>query len=209
MNDTRVPESGSIEVTVIPESQWDQKLSDLRASGLRMAKDMHEKRHSYGVEILGTTEVRGGDSVPLSAVIIKLDWKMAAKMEMVESAREMITTAYKIDSLDPALPHVLGSIIEGKGLYEHSIGEFFELYGRFEEKYQLKKGTDTIEKMETLVNGDRRYLKQYMDHGKSTLIPVPYAVRNILGHSGTNPNKLDKEGVEIRTSIDLLRTWVS
>ncbi len=209
MKDTSIPESGSLEVTLLPESQWDQKLSDLRASGLSMARDMRDKGHSFGVEILGTTEVRGGDSVPLSAVVIKLDWKMAAKMEMIESARELITTAYKVDSLDPALPHVLGSIIEGKGLYEHSIGEFFELYGRFEEKYQLKSGRDTKEKMETLVNGDRRYLKQYKEYGQSSLVPVPYAVRNILGHAGTNPNKVDKEGVEIRTSIDLLRTWVN
>ena len=128
---------------------------------------------------------------------------------MVESAREMITNAYLIDSLDPAFPHVLGSIIEGKGLYEHSIGEFFELYGRFKEKYQLKKGSDTKDKMASLVKGDKRYLKQYKDRGKCYSVPMPYAVRNILAHAGTNPNTLDLEGKEIRTSIDLLRSWVS
>ncbi len=209
MNDSRVSESGSLDVTVIPEAQWDQKLSRLRESGVRMARDLRDKGHSVGVEVLGATEVRGGDSVPLSGVVLKLDWKMAAKMEMVEFAREMITMAYKIDSLDPALPYVLGSIIEGKGLYEHSVGELFELYGRFEEKHQLKRGSDTREEMSLLVNGDKRYLRMYTEHGKNKLVPLPYAVRNILAHAGTNPNKLDQESDEIRTSINLLRSWVN
>ena len=96
---------------------------------------------------------------------------------MVESAREIITKAYAIDSLDPALPHVLGSVIEGKGLYDHSIGEFFELYGRFEGKFQLKKASETRKKMESLVKGDSRYLKQYKEHGKWSAVPMPFAVR--------------------------------
>ena len=125
---------------------------------------------------------------------------MATRLEMVESAREMITKAYMIDSLDPAFPHVLGSVIEGKGLYEHSIGEFFELYGRFEEKYQLKKPRYTRDKMASLVDGDERYLKQYKEYGKWGSAPMPYAVRNILAHAGTNPNKLDPGRNEIRTS---------
>ena len=127
---------------------------------------------------------------------------------MVESAREMITTAYKIDSLDPAFPHVLASIIEGKGLYEHSVGEFFELYGRFGEKYQLKKGSEVREKMAFLVNGDVEFLKRYKEYGKYKPVPLPYAVRNILAHPGTNPNDLDPELDEIRQSLNLLRTWV-
>ena len=160
------------------------------------------------MEILGTTEVQGGDSVPLRGVTIKLDWKMATRLEMVESAREIITKAYVIDSLDPALPHVLGSVIEGKGLYEHSIGEFFELYGRFAGKYQLKRASDTRDKMAALVKGETRYLKQYREHGKWSSVPMPYAVRNILAHAGTNPNQIDQKGEEIRTSITLLRSWV-
>ena len=44
---------------------------------------------------------------------------------MVESARDLITNAYIVDSLDPVFPTVLKSIIEGKGLYAHSMGSFF------------------------------------------------------------------------------------
>ena len=51
---------------------------------------------------------------------------------MVESAKDMITNAYILDSLDSTFPAVLKSIIEGTGLYEYSIGEFFQLYGKFE-----------------------------------------------------------------------------
>lgn len=209
MNDSKTPETASFNVTVKPAAEWNKKLSALRESSMRMAKHMREQGHRFKVEILGTTEVQGGDTVPLRGIIIKPDWKMATRLEMVESAREMITKAYVIDSLDPALPHVLGSVIEGKGLYEHSIGEFFELYGKFEGKYQLKKGSDTRDKMASLVKGDKRYLKQYKGQGgKWSSVPLPYAVRNILSHAGTNPNQIDQKGEEIRTSITLLRSWV-
>ena len=36
---------------------------------------------------------------------------------------------------------------------------------------------------------------------------MPYAVRNILAHSGHNPNTLDANGNELRTAVDLLRQW--
>ena len=38
--------------------------------------------------------------------------------------------------------------------------------------------------------------------------PLPYAVRNILAHVGSNPNRLDRDGNDIRMSIDLLKTWI-
>ena len=137
---------------------------------------------------------------------------------MAESARDFMSNAYIVDSLVPGLRDVLKSTIEGKNLYEHSIGEFFELYGQFEGQYlegksQRKPGPKTREKMEALVNGDRKYQKRIKvekQGGKVEveLQPLPYAVRNILAHLGTNINKLDEEGVELKTSIDLLRSWV-
>ena len=188
-------------------------MSAVKVNGLRMAKHMREQMREqnkrFVVEILAPKEMKGGDTIPVSAVVIHLDWKIATRLEMIESARDMITNAYILDSLDPAFPTVLGSIIEGKGLYEHSFGEFFQLYGKFEGKYHLTKGTDTKDKMEALVNGDERYLKPYKERGKSLLYPLPYAVRNILAHTRQNPNRLDREGKELRTSIELLRSWVT
>ena len=52
-------------------------------------------------------------------------------------------------------------------------------------------------------------LKPYTERGTERLDPLPYAVRNILAHSGTNPNSLDPEGEELRKSIELLTIWVS
>ena len=54
------------------------------------------------------------------------------------------------------------------------------------------------------MKGEKKYLKPYQDHGNTLLYPLPYAVRNILAHSGYNPNKLDQNGHELRTSIELL-----
>ena len=126
---------------------------------------------------------------------------------MVESARDLITKAYMLGS-DSALPTVLTSVIKGKGLYEYGIGEFFLLYGKFQQQYRLTD-KDTRTKMEDLVNGDKRYLKPYKIRGKEQFVPLPYAVRNILSHVGNNPNTLDQEGKELRTSIDLLKSWVA
>ena len=209
MDDNNSSTSGDVSITVIPEHSWDEKMAAVKKNGLRMAKDIGEHNVPFVVKPLAPKEVQGGDTIPLSGVVIKLDWKIATKLEMVESARDMITNAYILDSLDPAFPTVLRSIIEGKSLYEHSIGEFFQLYGKFEGKYHLTNGTDTKDKMESLVNGDARYLKPYKVYGKSHPYPLPYAVRNILAHTGQNPNTLDTEGKELRTSIELLRSWVT
>ncbi len=209
MDDKRISNSGEVPDTVPSPRGWDEKMSAVKENGLRMAKHMREQNKPFVVEILAPQEVKGGDTVPLSAVVIHLDWKIATRLKMVESARDLITNAYIVDSLDPVLPTVLKSIIEGKGLYAHSIGEFFQLYGKFEGKYHLTNGTDTKDKMESLVNGDARYLKPYKVYGKSHPYPLPYAVRNILAHTGQNPNTLDTEGKELRTSIELLRSWVT
>ena len=209
MNVGKISQSGDIAITVRPGHEWNEKMSAVKENGDRMAKLLREQGDRFIVKPLAPKEVQGGASVPLSGVVIKLDWRIATKLEMVESANDMITKAYILDALDPALPTVMASIIEGKGLYEYSIGEFFQLYGKFEGKYQLAEGNETRAKMEALVNGDRRYLKSYQGRGKPVLFPLPYAVRNILAHAGHNPNTLDMEGKELRTSIELLRSWVA
>ncbi len=63
--------------------------------------------------------------------------------------------------------------------------------------------------MEALVSGDKRYMKPYTEHGQTRLDPLPYAVRNILSHVGSNPNTLDPKGNDLRTSVELLRQWTA
>lgn len=65
------------------------------------------------------------------AVKLDLDRKIATRLEMVEHARDIITKAFMLKSLDPALPTMLSAIVESRGLYEYGIGEFFLLYGKF------------------------------------------------------------------------------
>ena len=205
--------SASQEVTIKSDQGWAQVVSEAQAEGLRMVKQLKEQGDTYDMVILAPKEIKGGDTIPLSGTFIPLDWKIAKRREMVKNAVDFISNAYIVDSLVPGLPTVLSSVIGGKGLYEHSIGEFFQLYGQFEGKYQLETGTKTKAKMETLVNGDRKYFKPVEVLGKRGKVkverqPLPYAVRNILAHLGTTRNTLDVNGEELKTSIELLRLWV-
>ncbi len=85
----------------------------------------------------------------------------------------------------------------------HSIGEFFILYGRFEQKYGLSKPKETKEKMEELLKGGKGYPKEY---DKNKKYPLPYVARNILAHIGTNPNKLLVK--ELTLAKNLLEAWL-
>ena len=136
MDNGKHSETADISITVKPKDSWAKKISSIRASGARKAREFRAQGHKFHVEILGPREVQGGDSVPLAGVKIKLDWKIETRTKLVEAANDIIANAYLIDSLDPAIPTVLKSLIEGRGLYEHGIGEFFLLYGQFEQKHQ-------------------------------------------------------------------------
>ena len=199
-------ESTQYTAKVLTPESWQNKITSVRQRGLAKAAALKKEGRAFHVEILCVREVSSVQPVPLSAAIVELDWMLAAKLEMVESARDFITNAYVVGSLDKGLPSVLSAIIEGRGLFEHSIGEFFLLYGMFEQKHRVQ-GMRTRSKMLKLIGGDQRYLKPYVDRGKKRKHPLPYAVRNILAHSADNPNSLDQNGNDLRTSVDLLRRW--
>ena len=203
----QISESGTVSFTVKPKHAWDEKMSAIRETGTRVAKKIREQGHAFDVQILAPREMPGEHAVPISAVTLELDWKIATRLEMFEHARDIITRAYMLDSLDPALPTLLAATIEGRGLYQHNIGEFFLLYGRFEQKHRTA-GKKTGAKMMKLVKGEPRWMKSYVERGKTTMQPLPYALRNILSHVGTNPNSLDPNGNDLRASIKLLRSWV-
>ena len=198
-------EYGEASVKVIPKDAWDEKMSAVKASGIRLAQERQEQGHAFNIEVLAPREVLSEATVPVSAVKLELDWKIAIRREMVEHARDIITKAYMLESLAPAFPTVLAAIIRGRGLYEHSIGEFFLLYGQFEQKYGTR-GKRTGAKMKALAKGISKNMKLYTERGGKTLEPLPYAVRNILSHVGTNPNTLNDD--DLTKSIALLRTWV-
>ena len=47
-----VSESAKVTVTVIPKHSWDEKMTAIKKGGIRMAKEMREQGHKFGVEIL-------------------------------------------------------------------------------------------------------------------------------------------------------------
>ena len=206
MSEQTFSETADFEFKVVAPDSWEEQMAEVRKAGMEKSAALRQQGHAFHVEILGTRRVQSPKSVPLAAVMMNLDWRLAAKLEMVEAARDLITNAHVLDSLDGALPTVLSAVIEGRGLFEYSMGEFFTLYGTFEGKHRVQ-GERTRAKMLKLVNGDERYLKPYVERGKERKDPLPYAVRNILAHSGHNPNTLDPNGNELKTSVDLLRQW--
>lgn len=165
---------------------------------------------NFDLVLLGPNEVKGGETAPIRAVIAPLDSKTPMRKKMAELMQEPITMSYKLGTLSDSVMIALESMINSRGMYEHSIGEFFLLYGKFEQKYQCDNWK-TKEKMDDLLGEDRsQYLKRYKDRkGIPRHHPLPYVVRNILAHNGRNPNRLDDKGQEIKTSIELLKKWVS
>ena len=123
----QISESGTVSFTVKPKYAWDEKMSAIRETGARVAKEIREQGHTFDVAILAPRQMSGEHAVPLSAVTLELDWEIATRLEMVEHARDIITTAYMLESPDPALPTELAATIKGRGLYQHNIGEFFLL----------------------------------------------------------------------------------
>ena len=124
-----ISDSGNVSFTVKPKHAWESKMSAIRETGMSVAREFKEQGHAFNVEILAPRELSEEHSIPLAAVTLALDWRIATRMEMVEYARDLSTRAYMLESLDPALPTVLAATIEGRGLYQYNIGEFFLLYG--------------------------------------------------------------------------------
>ena len=172
MRDDRISESATVTFTVKPEDSWNEMLATLRKEGMLAARRMVEDGHHFEVASLAPHLVKGGDSVPMTGVALVLDWKLVQKRKMVALARDFITTAYVCGALDPVLPLVLMSVIEERRLYEYGVGEFFLLYGKFEQKYGTQ-GKQTRSKMEDLVARKTKYLKPTIDRGKQRMDPLP------------------------------------
>ena len=198
----------NFQMHVYDRHNWEEKLRPIKVGGEVVANILSQKNGcDFHIEGIAQHVVLENDSAPTSAAVIKLDWKTSLKLNTVKHAREIITNSYMMGSLDPFLPAVLASVVEEKSLYKHSYGEFFELYGKFEQKHSFKKDAQTLAKMKELTGDKPKWSKEYRERGKTKLYPLPYAVRQILAHQGQNPNKLDEKNEDIRESIKLLRRW--
>lgn len=190
--------------------QWKKKIATLKKRGEQAVQRMKSQGRTFQARVLGPLEVpkerfESGEYT-LVAVPIDRDWKLPTKLEMVRDANNLLTNAYKIGALDHALPVALGAAIKGEGIYQYSIGEFFLLYGRFEQKYNVRNDSEVKAQMDDLLQGNEQGLRDYIQGGKTRRVPLPYAVRNILAHVGHNTNKTTVE--ELRAAVVLLRSWV-
>ena len=156
-------ETATAKVALVTPEKWDGEVADLRAEGLREAHRFRRRgRKSLPVILAPDTMPGEGQSVQLGAALLALDWKISAKLEVVRLVRKLLTKMYMIESLDPSLAPVLGAALEGKGLFEHNIGEFFLLYGRFEQMYGVAKGSEARTKMVELLQRDTDNFKAYL-----------------------------------------------
>lgn len=180
----------------------------MRAEGVREANRLRRRGRKFLPVILAPDTMPGdGQSVQLGAALLALDWKISAKLEVVRLVRKLLTKMYMIESLDPSLAPVLGAALEGKGLFEHNIGEFFLLYGRFEQMYRVAKGSEARTKMVELLQGDTAKFKAYHERGHERSGPLPYVVRNVLSHIGNSPTTVTRD--ELHEAVDLLKRWTS
>ena len=87
-----------------------------------------------------TRNKRGRDHLPkvvgkyleIQLLEIPRDGQTGGKLKLVRLCNDALYQAYRMDLPIAGVPQALASMIQGKGLYVDSIGEFFELYGRFE-----------------------------------------------------------------------------
>ena len=201
-------EAATAKVTLLTPETWDSEVAELRAAGLREANRLRRRGRKFLPVILAPEALPGGGRlVQLAAALLPLDWKISAKLEVVNLLRKLLTKMYMVESLDPSLAPVLGAALEGKGLFEHNIGEFFLLYGRFEQMYRVAKGADVRAKMAELLKGDIGSFKAYRERGKERSGPLPYVVRNVLSHIGNSPTTVTRE--ELGQAVELLKGWTS
>ena len=194
------------DMKVIPKDEWDQKVAVVRQKGEHFAREMRSQGKPFKAMILAPKEVPPGAEVAMRAVVIKRGWKAATKLEMVEDANNFLTKARQVDILHPDLLGAFRSVLEEEALPMYSIGEFFILYGRFEQKYRLSKSEQTKNKMEELMKGGEVYRKDYKEDGKNKTAPLPYFARNFLAHLGTDKNKLPVK--ELDLAKKMLEAWL-
>lgn len=176
---------------------------DFLVRGIGPIKALKGKREQLDMEV--------GKYVEIQLVQILKDGQQGAKIKFIELSNNMLCQAYKMGLPIAGLPGVLGSMVEGKGIYFDSIGEFFQLFGRFEQMLGFADGHNQrkIEhEMKVRLGSDLgAHSREYHRDGVKSLIPLPLYVRNALAHQGTNPVNSLHDG-DVITAIRLLKGWL-
>lgn len=218
----------SVPVRLVPVEEWENSRNEIKEQGRMIATLKREQGEILGLEsgrevlpsILCSKEGPGGIETQLAAVMLDVNgdkgWKLSKKVELVEDINNVLAKLELIDLLYPQLPIILGAVLEEKGLAQYSIGEFWLLYGKFEERTKNEPGKtdDKIRKrLEESGRTDETNTKFYKL--KKDVIPetneiiekpqpLPYVVRNILGHIGTDKAGNTLNSDELKNAIQLL-----
>ena len=162
-------------------------------------------------KIITSTVVRAGESMTMYGAVIPRDGQQGKKLKFAEACKRFLTETYEMGIPVDALTVILGSLVEGKGVHLDSVGEFFELYGRLQQKIGMKDAETQSKMMEWMRNalGEEidQFSRSYERDGRRSLLPLPLYVRNVVAHRGTNPyNNLTKE--DLSAAIKMLKQWV-
>ena len=156
---------------------------DFLVRGIGPIKTLKGKRGYLDMKVCKYVEVQ-------SVQILK-DGQQDAKIKFIDLSNDMLYQAYKTGLPTAGLAGVLGSMVEGKGLYFDSIGEFFQFFDRFEQMLDLADSYNQRkighEMKARLGNDLDRLFREYFRDGSKSLMPLPLYVRNALAHQGTNP----------------------
>ena len=163
-------------------------------------------------KIICSEHANAGEQIQLYGAIIKRDGQQGRKLKFAKMCNEFLTNAHDLDIPVNVLTLILGSLVEGKGVHVDSVGEFFQLYGRLEQKIGVQDSDrqDVIEKwmISALGSDYQTHSRSYKRAKKTYELPLPLFVRNVLTHGGANPYNTLEDG-DLPSSIKLLKTWVS
>ena len=159
----------------------------------------------------GVLEMRVGQYMELELLEIPRDGQQGGKLKLVKLSNAVLHQAHKLKLPIAGVAGVLGSMILGRGFYLDSVGEFFQLYGRFEQMLGLtdeyRQPEIEREMRDRLGDEVAQHSREYERDGKKSSKPLPLYVRNTLAHSGTNPANVLGDG-DLETSIRLLKDWL-
>lgn len=157
-----------------------------------------------------------GTEVYMSGGVYPADDQIHKRKKLREICRDLLTQVYGIRGTNRAvITNILCATLKGDDVYKDTVLEFFQLYGKFQQKNRIvDTDPQSVEhsKMTAILQktGDSASCRTYRRPGQpnDNKCPLPLYVRNILAHGGTNTlNKLADE--DLLAAINLLKKWTS
>ena len=158
---------------------------DFLVQGIGPIRTLKGRRERLDMEV--------GKYVEVQLVQIPKDGQQGAKLKLIKLSNDMLHQAYKMGLPIAGLAGVLGSVVKERGMYFDSIGEFFQLFGRFEQMLGLADGYNQGQidhAMKAKLGNDFvQHSRKYVRAENESLMPLPLYVRNVAGAPGNKSGK--------------------